>query len=289
MSPEEKERLTNFLKQHEEVFAWTYEDMLGLNLKLVEHRLVLKLDAKPVKQKLRKMDPRIEQQVKEGLEDLLKAGFIRTIDYLDWLANIVIVPKKNGKVKICIDFRDLNKATPKDDYPLPSIDLLIDSTTGHAMFSFMDGYSGYNQIKLDARDQSKTSFTTPWGTFCYTVMPFGLKNAGATYQRAMAVIFHDQRRKIMDAYVDDILVKSKEEEDHLEALDQVFKRLILYKLRLNPQKYVFGVESGKLLGFFVSKKGIEVDPAKAKAIIDMPPLTNLKELRSLQGRMQSIR
>ena len=263
--------------------------MPGLDTKLVEHRLVLKPDVKPVKQKLRKMDPRVEQQVKEGLEDLLKAGFIRTIDYPDWLANIVVVPKKNGKVRICIDFRDLNKATPKDDYPLPNIDLLIDSTAGHAMFSFMDGYSGYNQIKLAARDQSKTSFTTPWGTFCYTVMPFGLKNAGATYQRAMAVIFHDQMHKIMDAYVDDILVKSKEEEDHIEALNQVFKRLILYKLRLNPQKCVFGVESGKLLGFLVSKKGIEVDPAKAKAIIGMPPPTNLKELRSLQGRMQSIR
>ena len=111
------------------------------------------------------MDPRIKQQVKDGLEDLLKAGFIRTIDYPDWLANIVVVPKKSGKVRICIDFRDLNKATPKDDYPLPSIDRLIDNTAGHAMFSFMDGYSGYNQIKLAARDQSKTSFTTPWGTF----------------------------------------------------------------------------------------------------------------------------
>ena len=105
----------------------------------------------------------------------------------------------------------------------------------------------------------------------------------------MAVIFHDQMHKIMDAYVDDILVKSKEEEDHIEALNQVFKWLILYMLRLNPQKYVFGVEYDKLLGFLVNKKGIEVDPAKAKAIIDMPPPTNLKELRSLQGRMQSIR
>ena len=289
LSEVEKARLIQFLKKHQEVFAWTYEDMPGLDPKLVEHRLKLKPEARPIKQKLRKLDPRIEQQVKEGLEDLLKAGFIRAIDYPDWLANIVAVPKKNGKVWICIDFRDLNKATPKDDYPLPNIDLLIDSTAGHAMFSFMDGYSGYNQIKLVVRDKSKTSFTTPWGTFCYTVMPFGLKNVGATYQRAMAVIFHDQMHKNMDAYVDDILVKSKEEEDHLDALSQVFERLILYKLRLNPQKCVFGVESGKLLSFIISKKGIEVDPAKAKAIIDMPPPTNLKELRSLQGRIQSIR
>ena len=140
LSSDEKERLVYFLKQHQEVFAWTYEDMPGLDPKLVEHRLVLKPDCKPIKQKLRKMDPRVAPQVKEGLEDLLKAGFIRTIEYPDWLANIVAVPKKNGKVRICIDFRDLNKATPKDDYPLPNIDLLIDSTAGHAMFSFMDGY-----------------------------------------------------------------------------------------------------------------------------------------------------
>ena len=158
LSLDEKKKLIYFLKQHQEVFAWTYEDMPGLDSKLVEHRLVLKPDCKPIKQKLRKMDPRVAPQVKEGLEELLKAGFIRTIEYPDWLANIVAVPKKNGKVRICIDFRDLNKATPKDDYPLPNIDLLIDSTAGHAMFSFMDGYSGYNQIKLAARDQSKTSF-----------------------------------------------------------------------------------------------------------------------------------
>ena len=105
----------------------------------------------------------------------------------------------------------------------------------------------------------------------------------------MAVIFHNQMHKNMDAYVDDILVKSKEEDDHLDALSQVFERLILYKLRLNPQNCVFGVKFGKLLGFIISKKGIEVDPAKAKAIIDMPPPTNLRELRSLQGRIQSIR
>ncbi|CAN6440363.1 unnamed protein product [Victoria cruziana] len=228
-------------------------------------------------------------QVKEGLEDLLKAGFIRAIDYPEWLANIVVVPKKNGKIRLCIDFRDLNKATPKDDYPLPNIDLLVDSTAGHSMFSFMDGYSGYNQIRLAPQDQPKTSFTTPWGTFCYTVMPFGLKNAGATYQRAMSAIFHDQIHTIMDAYVDDLLVKSKIREDHIKILTQVFDRLIQYKLRLNPQKCVFGVESRKLLGFMVSHRGIEIDPAKAKAIIDMPPPKTLTELRSLQGRIQSIR
>ncbi|CAN6459259.1 unnamed protein product [Victoria cruziana] len=263
--------------------------MPGLDPNLVQHFLPLTKECKPVKQKLQKLDPRLMGQVKEGLEDLLKAGFIRAIDYPEWLANIVVVPKKNGKIRLCIDFRDLNKATPKDDYPLPNIDLLVDSTAGHSMFSFMDGYSGYNQIRLAPQDQPKTSFTTPWGTFCYTVMPFGLKNAGATYQQAMSAIFHDQIHTIMDAYVDDLLVKSKAREDHIKILTQVFDRLIQYKLRLNLQKCVFGVESEKLLGFMVSHRGIEIDPAKAKAIIDMPHPKTLTELRSLQGRIQSIR
>ncbi|CAN6456006.1 unnamed protein product [Victoria cruziana] len=257
--------------------------MPGLDPNFVQHFLPLKEECMPVKQKLRKLDPRLMGQVKEGLKDLLRACFIRAIDYPEWLTNIVVVPKKNGKIRLCIDFRDLNKATPKDDYPLPNIDLLVDSTAGHAMFSFMDGYSGYNQIRLAPEDQPKTSFTTSWGTFCYTIMSFGLKNTGATYQRAISAIFHDQMHTIMDAYVDDLLIKSKAREDHIGILTQVFDRLIQYKLRLNLQKCVFGVESGKLLGFMVSHKGIEMDPAKAKAIIDMPPPKTLTELRSLQG------
>ncbi|CAN6486686.1 unnamed protein product [Victoria cruziana] len=120
-------------------------------------------------------------------------------------------------------------------------------------------------------------------------MSFGLKNAGAIYQWAMSAIFHDQMHTIMDAYMDDLLIKSKARDDHIKILTQVFDWLIQYKLRLNPQKCVFGVESGKLLGFMVSHKGIEIDPTKDKAIIDMPPPKTLTELRSLQGRMQSIR
>ncbi|CAN6440493.1 unnamed protein product [Victoria cruziana] len=142
LSQEEKSNLVSFLTNYREAFAWTYEDMPGLDPNLIQHFLPLTKECKPVKQKLRKLDPRLMGQVKEGLEDLLKAGFIRAIDYPEWLANIVVVPKKNEKIRLCIDFRDLNKATPKDDYPLPNIHLLVDSTAGHAMFSFMDGYSG---------------------------------------------------------------------------------------------------------------------------------------------------
>lgn len=189
---------------------------------------------------------------------------------------------------MCIDYRDLNKASPKDDFPLPHIDVLIDSTTGHEMMSFMDGFSGYNQIKMVMEDQEKTAFTTPWGTFCCKVMPFGLKNARATYQRAMTALFHDMIHQEMEVYVDDMIVKSHHWKDHLKHLQKLFARLRKYKLKLNPNKCIFGASHGKLLGFIISERGIEVNPAKAKAIIGMPKPRTEKDVHSLLGHIQYI-
>ena len=170
------------------------------------------------------------------------------------------VAKKDGRVRVCIDYRNLNVACPKDDFPLPHIDLLVDNTARFEMPSFMDGFSGYNQIKLAEEYQEKTSFITPWGTYCYVVMPFGLKNAGATYQRAMMAIFHDMMHDCLEVYLDDILVKSKTREGHFEAQGRVLSRARQYQLKMNSKKCVFGVTAEKLLGFIISKRGIEVDP-----------------------------
>ena len=125
------------------------------------------------------------------------------VEYLEWLANVVPVPKKDDMVRVCVDFRDLNKAIPKDDFPLPHIDMLVDRTTGHSMLSFMDGFSGYNHILMALKDMEKTSFITEWGTYCYRVMPFRLKNAGATYQRAAITLLHDMMHRDVEVYVDD--------------------------------------------------------------------------------------
>ena len=165
---------------------------------------------------------------------LKEVNFIREVQYLTWLANIVPVKKKNGQIRICVDFRDLNKACPKDSFPLPIPDILLDNVVGHEMFSFIDGFSGYNQIRMSPEDEEKTAFHTPIGTFCYTVMPFGLKNAGATYQRAMQFIFADMIHEEMEDYVDDIIVKSKTRGYHLFVLQKVLHRCRIYKLRLNP-------------------------------------------------------
>ena len=140
------------------------------------------------------------------------------VEYLEWLANVVPVPKNDDKVRVCVDFRDLNKANPKDDFSLPHIDMLVDSTAGHHMLSFMDGFSGYNQILMAPEDMEKTSFITEWGIYYYRVMPFRLKNVGTTYQRATTTLFHDMMHRDVEVYMDDMIVKSRDRADRLAAL-----------------------------------------------------------------------
>jgi hypothetical protein len=166
------------------------------------------------------------------------------------------MPKKEGKIRVCVDFWNLTRASLKDDFPLPHIDVLVDNVARSSTYSFMDGFSGYNQIKMVPKDKAKTTFVTPWGTYCYKVMPFGLKNTGATYQRAMVTLFYDMMHKEIKVYVDDMIAKSKKGEDHVEVLRKLFERLRKYELRLNPAKCSFGVKLGKLLGFVVSDRGI---------------------------------
>ncbi|XP_026397065.1 uncharacterized protein LOC113291786 [Papaver somniferum] len=175
---------------------------------------------------------------------------------------MVIVPKKNGGVRICIDFSDLNKACPKDSFPLPNIDQLVEATSGYGLLSFMDGYSGYSHIPLAEEDQEHTAFFTPRGLYCYTKMPFGLKNAGATYQRMVEKMFDAWIHKTLEVYVDDMLVKSELPQDHVDDLKEIFVQMRKFNMKINPAKCTFGVTSGKFLGYLVTKRGIEVDPEK---------------------------
>lgn len=163
-----------------------------------------------------------------------------------------MVKKANGKWRMCIDFTDLNNACPKDSFPLPRIDQLVDSTAGHKLLTFMDAFSGYNQIKMAEEDQEKTAFITSQRLYCYRVMPFGLKNAGAIYQRLVNQMFSKQIGRNVEVYVDDMLVKSKEEESHLDDLREMFNTFRQYDMKLNSSKCAFGVSSGKFLRFMVS-------------------------------------
>ncbi len=196
--------------------------------------------------------------------------------------------KKNGQVRVCVDFRDLNRACPKDDFPLPITEMVVDSTTGYGALSFMDGSSGYNQIKMDPLDAFDTAFRTPKGNFYYTVMPFGLKNAGATYQRAMQFVLDDLIHHSVECYVDDMVVKTKDREHHQKDLRIVFERLRRHQLKMNPLKCAFAVQSVVFLGFIIRHRGIEIEPKKIKAILNMPPPRELKDLRKLQGKLAYI-
>ncbi|RVW26176.1 Transposon Ty3-I Gag-Pol polyprotein [Vitis vinifera] len=218
-----------------DVFAWSYEDMSGLDPTIVQHHLPILPHARPVKQKLRRLHPRWSLQVKEEIQKQLSVGFLSLIEYPEWLANVVPVPKKDGKVRVCVDFRDLNKASPKDDFPLPHIDMLVDSTAGIPMLSFMDGFSGYNQILMAPEDM----------------------NAGATYQRTATTLFHDMMHRDIEAEIE------------------------------SQEVHLWG-DFWKLLGHIVSERGIEVDPEKIRAILDMPTPRTEKEIRGFLGRLQYI-
>uniref|UniRef100_A0A2N9HTB0 Uncharacterized protein n=1 Tax=Fagus sylvatica TaxID=28930 RepID=A0A2N9HTB0_FAGSY len=288
LPPEMKESLVQFLKDNKDVFAWSHEDMPGINPSIISHKLNVDPSLRPVKQKRRVFAPERNNAIMEEVDKLLAANFIREVFYPDWLANVVMVKKSTGKWRMCVDFTDLNKACPKDSFPLPRIDQLVDSTAGHKLLTFMDAFSGYNQIVMDESDQEKTSFITSRGLFCYKVMPFGLKNAGATYQRLMNRMFHDQIGRNVEVYVDDMLVKSKEEDGHLDDLRETFQTLRKYQMKLNPSKCAFGVYSGKFLGFMVSQRGIEANPDKIKAILEMQPPKNTKEVQRLTGRIAAL-
>jgi hypothetical protein len=286
---EERMHLVELLKEYQDVFAWQYDEMPGIDPKLVAHSLNVEPGTRPVVQPMRTFHPEVEAQITQEVKKLFSANFIKPIQHPRWLSNIVPVKKKNGQIQCCVDFHNLNKACPKDEFPLPNMDLLINSAAGHTMFSFMDGFSGYNQIFMSLRDAEKTAFCTPIGNFYYTVMPFGLKNAGATYQRTMTAMFHDLMHREIEDYVDDIMVKSKTREDHFGILEKVFKKCRLYKLKVNPFKCAFGVSAGKFLGFLVHQRGIDVDPARASATATMKPPTTHKELKSFLGKLSYIR
>ena len=184
-----------------------------------------------------------------------------------------------------MDFTDLNKTCLKDSYSLPKIDKLVDATASHALLSFMDAFSGYHQMLLYPEDQEKTAFITDRGLHCYKVMPFGLKDAGATYQRLVNKLFEPPIKRTMEVYVDDMIVKSKAEEDHNRDLQKTFTILRAFNMKLNPKKCFFRVRSGKFLGH----RGIEANPVKIQAVLDMKPPRNVQEVQLLRGCVTALR
>jgi hypothetical protein len=238
--------------------------MPGVPRELIEHSLNVDPKATPKRQHLRRFADDKWDAIKKELAKLLAACFIRVVFHPEWLANPVLVRKKNSNEwRMCVDYTDLNKHCPKDPFGLPRIDQVINSTAGCDLLCFLNYYSGYNQIAIKEEDQEKTTFITLFGVYCYTTMSFGLKNAGATYQRAIQKCIKRQLNKNVEAYVDDVVVKTRNSSTLIDDLEETFASLREFHWKLNPNKCVFGVPSGKLLGFIISHRGIEANPRRS--------------------------
>jgi hypothetical protein len=237
-----------------------------------------------VKQHLRRFDEEKRRAIGEEVHKVMVVGFIKEVFHPEWLANPMLVKKKGGKWRMCIDYTGLNKACLKVPYPLPRINQIVDSTAGCETLSFLDAYSGYHQIKMKESDQLATSFISPFGMYCYTTMPFGLRNAGATYQRCMNHVFGEHIGRTAEAYVDNIVVKTRKASD----LEVTFGCLRAKGVKLNLEKCVFGVPRGMLLGFIVSERGIEANPEKIAAITNMGPIKDLKGVQRVMGCLAAL-
>ncbi|CAL8133852.1 unnamed protein product [Prunus armeniaca] len=229
---EEKAELAAFLQNNKDVFAWSPSNMPDIDPQIICHRLHVNPAIKPITQKRHDFAPERVAIIEVEIDKLLVAD--------------------KGLWRVCIDYTDLNNACPKDNFPWPRIDQLVNSTSGNQLLSFMDAYSGYNQIMIHEDDKVKTSFIIERDTYCYKVMPFVLKNAGATYQRLVNKIFKEKIGKTMEVYVDDMLVKTPEQANHIENLAEAFSLLRKYNMKLNPSKCTFGVSFGRFLGYLVT-------------------------------------
>ena len=239
---EEKEikEYSDLIDEFSDTFAWSYDEVKGIPREMLEHRIPLVLGSKPVRQKERRMNPRLQLIVKAKLERLLQAGFMKPVEITDWVSPMVLVKKNNAKLRFCVDYRKLNDCTQKDHFPLPFITLLLKKVGGHERYTFMDGYARYNQIAIWLGDIHKIAFTTPWGTFIWVVMPFGLCNAPATFQRLVMYIFTDLLFKSMTVYIDDFSTQSNTSE-HLQIVKEALVRCRQMRLALNPDKIFLGI------------------------------------------------
>jgi hypothetical protein len=218
---------------------------------VIEHKIPLSLGVKPFRIKLRQINPILFLMVEREVKNLLDAKIIVPMRYSNWVENLVSVRNKSGEIRLCVDFRNLNKSSLKEIYPLPKMDHILEKVVGANRMSMIDGFFGYNQIAVNERDKEKIAFTTPWGTFMYEKMHFDLMNAGATFQHAMDITFIGERDKFVVIYLDDLTIFSKSNEDHLIHLKQTFEKCRRFVFSLNPIKYHFVMQEGKLLGHIV--------------------------------------
>jgi hypothetical protein len=239
----ERKEILALIREFRDTFAWNYDDLKAYRGDVIQHAIPLVEGSKPFRKKLRHINPKLASQIQKELQKMVDVGIITPIRYSSWISNLVVVRKKTSDIRLCVDFRNLNQLSLKDNYPLPNMEHLLQRVTGEEMMYMLDGFLGYNQVLLKREDQLKTSFATPWGTFVYLRMLFGLMNVGATFQREMDFSFRDLIQKIIEIYQDDLTVISKDRKDHLSHLRIVFERCRKYGISLNPKKSIFVIRN----------------------------------------------
>ncbi|GKD39445.1 reverse transcriptase domain-containing protein [Tanacetum coccineum] len=306
LSVDEKTALIKVLKSRKQAIAWKLSDIKGINPEFCSHKILMEEDYEPAVQHQRRVNPKIHNVIKKKVEKLLDARLIYPISDSPWVSPVHCVPKKGGMAivtndenkvvptrlvtgwRVCIDYRKLNEATRKDHFPLPFMDQMLERLAGNEYYCFLDGFSGYFQIPIDPKDQEKTTFTCPYGTFAYRRMPFGLCNAPGTFQRCMMAIFHDMIEKTMEVFMDDFSVFGNSFSTCLSNLEKMLKQCEDTNLALNWEKSHFMVKEGIVLGHKISKKGIEVDKAK-KIIANYLTRTRTKVLGFFLGHASFYR
>ena len=277
LTSEQNDQVESLLRKHIDVFS-KHDGDIG-DCDMIKHRIDL-VDDTPFKQRHRRIPPSMIDEVQRHVEELLSSGIIRK-SKSPWASNVVLVRKKNGKLRLCVDYRMLNKKTVKDSYALPRTEEIFDILNGSTLFSTIDMKSGYHQVNMEESHKCRTAFTVgPLGFFEYNKMPFGLSNSPATYQRLMEECLGELNMKICVIYLDDLIIFSNSFEQHLERLDIVLTRLQQCNLKLSADKCYFFQERVKFLGHVVSRDGIETDPDKVEKIKNWPRPTNPDELRS---------
>ncbi|GJS51916.1 reverse transcriptase domain-containing protein [Tanacetum coccineum] len=282
-----RKELCSLLKQNLDIFAWKPADMTGVPRNIAEHRLNIREGYSPVRQKKRGQAPERNKVIQEEVEKLVDAGIMKEVHYHSWLSNPVMVKKHDGTWRMCVDFKDLNNACPKDCYPLPEIDWKVESLCGYSFKCFLDAYKGYHQIKMAKEDEEKTAFITSQGIFCYSKMPFGLKNAGSTYQRLVDKAFQKQIGRNLEVYVDDLVIKSRTEEEVIRDITETFKTLRQINMKLNPKKCT-SMQESIYLGYKVSTNGLRACSKKADAVLSLPSLRCIKDVQKLNGKLASL-
>lgn len=277
LTQDQDTQIRNLLLKHQDIFSKSDTD-IG-HCKLMKHRIDLINDT-PFKQRHRRIPPAMVDEVRAHLEQLLSSGVIQK-SKSPWCSNIVLVRKKNGKIRMCVDYRMLNQRTVKDAYALPRIEEVFDVLQGSEVFSTIDMKSGYHQIEIEETHRERSAFTVgPLGFYEYIKMPFGLSNSPATYQRVMEECLGDLNMKICIIYLDDLIIFSKDFKQHLERLDIVLTRLKECNLKLSADKCFFIKSKVKFLGHVVGKHGVETDPDKVEKVKNWPTPKDADSLRS---------